>query len=208
MAKKAFSLEAGAPPRVELEWKFSWKDMRVRVDGAELGVIADQKALKAGRDFPLPDGHTLRVQLAQSLASVDLCVTRDGIPLPGSGSDPAERVKQAAQMLYFIAALNVILGVLAGALGVQFLSNIGIGWGNVVEGLLYAGFAFGTSKRSAIALGLGIALFAVDTLFLLASFGNGSPPIGGIVARVFFFIPLVKGMTGMTALKKGVPARA
>jgi hypothetical protein len=209
MSKKALSLEQGAPPRVELEWGLSWKNMRVRFDGAELGVIADQNALKEGRDFDLPDGHRLRVRLVKNFPTVELQVTRDGVPLPGSGSDPAEHIKHATHVLYFIAGLNVLLGVIAGAFPVAILAKLGIGWANVVEGIVYAGLGYGTSKRSAVALGLGMGLFGLDTVFVIAgSFGSSSSPVGGLLMRAVLFVPLVKGLRGMTDLRRRVPARA
>ena len=99
MPKKSFALEAGGPTRVTVEWSGSWKNTRVAVDGQELGVIATQKELEAGRQFPLPTGGVLGVQLGRQFAAVELRVTRDGVSLPGSAADPAERVKQAAYVL-------------------------------------------------------------------------------------------------------------
>jgi hypothetical protein len=195
MPKKTFALDPGGQARVEIEWRGIWKDVHVRLDGQELGVIPTKKELETGRTFPLPAGGVLSVQLSRSLATVELQVARDGVPLPGSSADPAERVKQAAYMLYIIAALNFGLGVIAELAGLEFLRNLGIGWGSAVEGAVYALLGWRTSKGSRIALGLGMGLFAVDTVWLvIASTQPGrSLPTGGLVARFFFFMPLVKG---------------
>src|SRR5262245_34904817 len=121
MPKKAFSLEPGGSPRLEIEWRGIWKETRIRLDGAELGVIPTQKALEDGRDFSLPAGGKLTVRLVKSPFSVELQVLRDGAPVPGSQSDPAYRVNQAAYMLYFIGAFNALLGALAELASIGFL---------------------------------------------------------------------------------------
>jgi hypothetical protein len=82
----------------------------------------------------------------------------------------------------------------------------------VCEGALYALLGWRASKRSLIALGLGIALFAVDTLFaVVTSFQvGGAPPTGPLVARFLFFLVLIKGVKAARELRAGqaLPARA
>ncbi len=203
MPKKSFALEAGGPTRVTIEWSGIWKNTRVAVDGQELGVIATQKELEAGRQFPLPTGGVLGVQLGRQFAAVELRVTRDGVSLPGSAADPAERVKQAAYVLYFIAGFNILLGLATELAGLGFLRGIGLGWASVGEGAIYGALGWRAAKRSQVALILGIALFALDTLMIVAGAVQSahSPPVGGLVARLFFFLPLVKGLQGLRELR-------
>jgi hypothetical protein len=51
----------------------------------------------------------LKFQLAQSFLLPELWVLRNGQPVPGSTSGPAERLSTAARMLFFIGGLNLIL---------------------------------------------------------------------------------------------------
>ena len=46
----------------------------------------------------LPDRSKLEIKLVKNLGGLapELQLQRDGLPLPGSPSDPAERVKQAS----------------------------------------------------------------------------------------------------------------
>ncbi len=204
MPKKEFALEPGGPKRVTLTWKGLWKNIVVALDDRELGVIPNQKALKAGQEFPLGDGTTLKVQLVTGMAA-ELQVTRDGAPLPGSGSDPEERLKAAYSMIFFVAGLNAVLGIVAGVFEVEFLARLGLGIESLVVALLYAGLGFLVMKfRSPIALGFAVGLFALDgiaSVVMMAGAG-GSPPIGGIVARVFLIIPMVRGFAAIKELKK------
>jgi hypothetical protein len=204
MPKKKYSLEPGGAGRVEIEWRGIWKDVRVRLDGHELGVFANKTELEAGREFALPTGGVLGVQLVRRFAAVELRVLRDGVPLPGSATDPRERVKQAAYVLYFIAALNVALGALAELAGVDFLRSIGLGWASVAEGAIYAVLGWRTWKSSSIALGLGIALYALDTLVLLYDSLHATAGVapGGLIARLYFFVPLVNGFQALRELDR------
>jgi hypothetical protein len=118
-------------------------------------------------------GGSLAVQLARSFTAVELRVTRDGVPLPGSSTDPAERVKQASYVLYFIAVVSIGLGVAAELGGVELLRSIGAGWASVGEGAVYGLLGWRTSKRSWIALAIGIVLLALDMVLLLV--GSAQP---------------------------------
>jgi hypothetical protein len=210
MPKKAFALDAGGPPRVEIQWRGIWKDVRVRVDGNELAVIPNKGELERGRDIPLPMGGVLGVKLVSQFAAVELRVTRDGISLPGSASDPAERVRQAAYVLYFIAGLNLVLGLATELGGVEFLRSLGLGWASAAEGLVFGLLGWRTAKRSQIALMLGIALFGVDTILIVVGGvqSAGTFPMGGLVARVLFFMPLIKGLQGFRELKAAAEVAA
>lgn len=205
MPKKTYALERNGPARVEIEWRGKWKDVRVRADGAELGIFANKNELEAGREFSLPSGGVLAVQLVRGFAAVELRVMRDGVSVPGSAGDPAQRVKEAAYMLYFIAALNVVLGGLVELARVEFLGSIGAGWASVVGGAIFALLGWQTSKRSRVALSLGIGLLALDTIWLLVNAIQSvqSPAIGGLVARLFFFTPLANGLRGLRELRSG-----
>src|SRR5690242_1086047 len=101
------------------------------MDGNVVGVVPGQRELKAGSDVRLMDGSTLRVQLVRGLLSQEVRVLRDGIPLPGSASDPAQRLKTAYGILFFLGALNVLLGLVAEVAQVDFLLAIGVGVGSI-----------------------------------------------------------------------------
>lgn len=201
---RKFSLAEGQPPSVEITWRGIWKEITVTLNGQVLGTVPNQKALKEGRDFPLPDGGTLRVQLKIGFASAELQVLRNGHPLPGSGSDPAQRVKVAAGVVWFIAALNIVLGLVVIFLNIELLARLGIGWAAVIEGALYAVLAFFVGRRSALALGLAIALFALDSVVWIAMIvqSHGSSGGGGIVMRIVLFLPMLRGFRALKELKE------
>jgi hypothetical protein len=154
--------------------------------------------------FVLPDNSHVRVQLVAKLGSAELRVTRDGRPLPGSASDPTQRIKLAYGILFFIAGLNIILGLIGLITQSDFLAELGMGLGSVIFGLFFLGAAFFVMRHSKIALILAIVVFALDGLLgvVLTIAAGAAPAVGGLVARIFLFIPLVNGVKAIDRLKR------
>lgn len=135
--------------------------------------------------------------------STELQVLRNGQPLPGSASDLQTKVKNAYTMVYFVAGLNLVLGLVSFLFNVGFLQQIGIGFGSTLFGLVFLALGFFVQRKSTTALILAIVIFALDGIvgiFLAASQGY-NPAAGGIVARFFLLIPMIQGVGAIKALK-------
>jgi hypothetical protein len=207
MPTQKFALERGETPRLELSWSLGWQKFEVRFDGAPIGTIeGGMKSVREGRDFQLPDGTTVTVKLVSQMANTapELQVLRNGKPLPGSASDPEVRLRNAYNLIYVIAVLNVVLGVVAEVGKVSFLQELGLGWYSVAFGLIYAALGYFTSKRSTLALGAAVGLFALDGILSVVanSTAGGTPPIGGILVRIFFLYAMIQGFGAINALKQ------
>jgi len=204
MPKKQFALEKGGPKRVLVSWKGMWKNFSVELDGAPLGTVENQKMLKAGQDFPLGDGTTLRVQLKTGLSG-ELQLTRDGHPLPGSGADPEVRLKTAWGVLFFVAGVNAVLGIAAEAFDVEILLALGLGYTSLAIAVVFGGLGFAVKTyRSQVALIVAIVLFALDGLLVIfaAMEAGGRPGVGGIIMRVLLLMAMIQGVGAIKALKQ------
>jgi hypothetical protein len=203
MPSKTFALEKGGPERLEIEWQGNFRDLEIRLDGALLGGFENAKELKAGKSFGLePEGGLLEVKLGTNGLLPELTLSLNGHPLPGSAADPAQRVEAAANMVLVVAVLNAGLGLLAAAFDIGFLQSIGVGLGSIVVGAIYGVLGYFVKRRSLAALALAVALFVLDGVSLLfVTTPSGTPPIGGLVARVFFLIPMVLGFPALRALR-------
>ena len=207
MPSRSFALETGGPKRLVISWKGLWKNINVTLDGKVLGTIADQKELKAGRGFQLPDNSILQVQLVKKAMASELQVLRDGRPLPGSDSDPAQRLSVAYGMIFFIAGLNIILGLIAVLGEVDFLTNqIGIDWTTIAFGLVFLLLGFLVRAGSIVALGVAVVLFILSGIWsavvMASQMPRATPPVGALVARVFLLIPMIQGFGAIRALKQ------
>ena len=204
MPKQTYAVEPGGPKQLEISWKGMWKDFTVKFNDQVLGTLSGQKELKAGRQFALPDGSTLSVQLVQKFSSAELQVLRNGQPLPGSSSDPESRLKNAYGIVFFVAGLNIVLGLIATLFRVEFLQAIGIGFFSIIFGLVFLVLGFFVKKRSLIALILAIVVFALDGILglVLSVMAGVEPGIGGLFARVILIIPMIQGVPAIRDLRR------
>ena len=204
MPDKAFALDPGGTPRLGVSWRGAYKDLSVSLDGQPAASFADPKELKEAQRIALHDGSTLEIQLASPFLVPELRLTRDGEPVPGSSGDPATRHAAAWQVVAAVAVLNVVVGLLVEATGADFLRGIGAGWPSVFAGLVYGVLAWFVRGRSIMALGIAVALFVLDGIFVLASAAQagGTPPVGGVVARAFFLIPMLRGFAALRELAR------
>ncbi|PYQ21472.1 MAG: hypothetical protein DMF79_08135 [Acidobacteria bacterium] len=204
MPQKKFSLEAGGPQRLEVSWRGGFKDLSISLDGQSVASFEGPKELKDPQRVSLPDGSTLEVQVASVFVIPELRLTRDGEPIPGSASDPATRHAGAWGMVLAVAILNVAIGLLVELFDVTSMRAIGAGWGSLLSGLVYGVLAFFVRRRSQVALGLAVGLFILDGIFVLVAGAQAArnPPVGSLVARVFFLIPMVRGFAAIRELEQ------
>jgi len=199
MPRMKYALEKGRPPRLEVSWKgLGWKDFTIKLDGLEVGKIADKKELMEGREFALDKDTILKVQSVRTLSAYELQVLVNGQPVPGSSSDPNRRLAIAYGMVFFAAGLNVLLGLIAEMIRVDFLLNMGIGLGSILFGVLMGIMGvLVMTRQSSIALGVAVGLLIIDGIMGLIA---GS--FTGIVARIIFLIPMFGGFGAIRELKE------
>jgi len=169
MPKRKYALERGGDKSLEISWKGHWKNTEVRLNGNLIGAIPNQKELRTGQLFQLPDGTALRVQLARTWGSRELRVLRNDKPLPGSSSDPVARLAQSFGIIYFIAGLNIVLGFIASIFQVEFLQTLGFGIISVAIGFIFLVLGFFTQRRSRIALIVALIIYGLDCALALFS---------------------------------------
>jgi hypothetical protein len=200
---KSFPLETGGLPRLGVSWRGGFKDLSVSFDAQPVAEFEDAKELKEGRRVALPDGSTLEVRVASPFLLPELLLTRDGEPVPGSSGDPAVRHAVAWQVIAAVAVLNVVIGLLVKATGADFLRGIGAGWPSVFAGLVYGVLAWLVRGRSIVALGIAIALFALDGVFVLVSAAQaGSNPVSGLIVRLFLLIPMLRWVPALREIDR------
>lgn len=213
MPMQKHPFQPGGPTRIEISWGLAWRDFTVRFDGKAIGTVSGgMAALKKGVTFNLSDGSVLGIKLVTSTMTMgglpDLQVSRNGTLLPGTGADPAIRLRNSYQLIYLIGGLNIVLGIVAEVGKVAFLRELGISWFSIIFGLVIAGLGYLVQQRSKVALGLVIALLIVDAVVgllpLLAT--SQYPPIGGLFARGVFIVMIARGWAAIQELETQTPA--
>ena len=187
-------IESGGKRALHLTWDaLSWKNFEVNVDGKTIATLGDGAAeLRKGREFRLPGGATLKLQIKGNFFVKELHVFIDGEPIPNSPSDPEVKIRRAANALYFIAALDFILGIVAALNNNPALTSLGFGWTTVAIGMVLFSLALLVRKGSLYALFFAIGLYIIDTflVYYMTMLAGLEPEVGIIAARLFLLVSM------------------
>jgi hypothetical protein len=190
-----YTIESGGQRELFLTWDaMTWKNFVISVDRREIARVADgARELRNGREFKLPGGATLKIQVKGNLFFKDLHVFVNNEPIPNSPSDPDVKIRRAANALYFMAAFDFILGLIAAQSNNPALTSLCFGWTTVAIGMLLFSLALLVRKGSLIALFLAIGLYIIDTIlgYYVTTLAGIEPEIGIIVARLFLLASML-----------------
>jgi hypothetical protein len=204
-----FALERGGPKRLEVSWKLTLNHISVSLDGQPAGTVQDLLKKPDGESLTLPDGSVLHLRVRKTLLPM-LLLNRNGLPVPGSPGDPHHQIQNASKLLWFICALNVMIGLASLVSPDSLLASLGGGGWAILDGAGFGVLAFFTGRRSRVAIALAIALYVVESLLVLGDTvaATGRANVGAIIVRVLFLMFLVRGWNGMKELAKGRAAPA
>jgi hypothetical protein len=204
MPSKRFALEKDGPERLDVSWSAGFKDVSLALDGSTLAEFVSADEIRTTRTTPLPDGSRLEVVLDKYGPFPELRISRDGVPLPGSPTDPHFQLAQASMVLFLVAGFNAVVGAVAVLIDNDFLKGNGIGWPSIWAGIVYAVLAVLVKRGSVLALGVAVTLFVLDGLytFVLAANAKLAPPIGSVVMRFFLLMPMIRAFSAIQDLKK------
>ncbi len=204
MPKKQFTLEENGRHTLELTWDSMWRNFTIHYDGAPVDKIeGGGKGMRAGKITTLPDGSELNVKLKQSLLAAELAVLRNGRPLPGTATHPLNRIQQAYTIIFIIAGLNVLLGLVGLVSTAEWVLMISGGWITAVFGLFlfFLGWLV-KAKHSLPALITAIFVYTADGLLGIAAViaAGQMPGVAGLIVRVLFIIGMAQGIKAIREL--------
>jgi hypothetical protein len=166
MPTARYALERGGEKSLVVSFDGrNWKNTEIRLNDELVGSFPDKKALTAGQAFTLPDDSVLSVQFTRRM----LILLRDGVPVPGSASDPFHVLSTSCQIIYFIAGLNVVLGLIAWTFQSVYLRSLSYGAISIAVGLVLLVLGLLAQRRSRVALTGAIGVASLYTAFVLLS---------------------------------------
>ncbi len=203
MPTKQYYLDSNKTEPLTIEWKGIYKDFKVSLKDSEVLHFENKKALENGAEYRIDENRLLTVRLTKKkytgFENLEILVNNE--PVKGSPTDPFEIVKGVCELLFVIAALNVILGLIAELFSIELLLNYGLGFGTVIAGLIYTILGFLIKlKNSLIALVLSIFLLAADAILSFASMASGSAT--GFTFKLIFILLLWRGIRAIREIKK------
>jgi hypothetical protein len=173
MAARCYPLESGGPDRLKITWRVSWlgrwKNICVLLDGHLVGSGISSAELAAGCMVFLPGGSILSIQQLGFGPFAALRVLVDGRELPGSAAESRVGGKvglsffAAADVLFVAGALDILLGLAAELLHVDFFTRAGIGYPSVSFGLLLITLGMFVRRRPLPVLWCAAATLALES---------------------------------------------
>lgn len=211
MPTSTFYLDDTRTEPLTATWGLFFRNFTVSHAGNPLEPTNPEATLAQGRQYRLPDGRILSARHKQNSYPQELELLIDGQPVPGSGTHPNQRMKQAWYVLLILGILNIGLGLVTEFGHIEALAQLGAGWGSLVEGIAYIALGyFGYFRTSALALTIALVLLALDAAFSIFSAvtTNHSPAIGGLFMRAYFCLVVFRGMQAARQLRREAAAAA
>src|SRR5512134_1610684 len=139
-----YPLEKGGPKRLSLIWV--GPTISVLFDDQEVAEVpATTEALRQGHQIGLPDNSILSLQLKKGFLVSQLHITRNGVPVPNTPSDPYRKIRNAAQATFILGGLHILVG-----LGLSTLDSSMILI--AILGIIFIGLGFAVRRQSFWAL--------------------------------------------------------
>jgi hypothetical protein len=152
----------------------------------------------------LPNNRVLTIQLKRKWGiQEELEILVNGNPLPGSTTDPQQRLKQVMQVFYYLIAINAGLGLVALLTGFPLLVNLGLGTESIVTGLIYLGLAYLVKAKLWVgALYAAIGIMVLDSLLIMVFAAEmQTNPVMGFFIKIFLILILLKGIPALKQMR-------
>lgn len=195
MPSKKFKL----PPKDEVmvSWKMRWKQIQVHFNGVLVGEVPGFKALRKGVTFTLSGGSRLQIQWVRDfLFHGGVNARLDEKLCEGSVSHPKTSWNQALAVILFIAAMNVLVGLVAEAFKLDYLLARELGLQNIFYGLFFALLGYHVYRKRRWAMITSIIVYVLDSAYGAYHFRSdmGAFHVTGLLVRILFFYWMVRGL--------------
>jgi hypothetical protein len=200
MPKSVFALGPGHDACVGVEWKWRWRDVRVRFNDREVERVGDKRALRAGRMVLLPTGERLEVRLARTFGVPILRVSKGGTLLQSKTPRQDARALQAAQAMYALSAVYAVGAIAALVLRVDLRGALGQGGiSALLASVVFLGLGEDASDKSKVSLGLAMAVvIAYAVRGFLVERTPHALSVLGCVLTVVAVVPLVRAFVSVS----------
>src|SRR2546421_8533787 len=112
MTKLMYAAKPGGKLEVEVTMRRGWEETAVSFNDTPLGIIDTRQELEDGREFDLPEGGQLTIQLPKGVMPLPR-VALNGQPMHLYSQPPERRLPGAFQAVLVVGIFNVGLGGIA-----------------------------------------------------------------------------------------------
>ncbi|MBD3376174.1 hypothetical protein GF406_14150 [candidate division KSB1 bacterium] len=201
--KIEYPFEKGGPKRLKIQWKGTFQDITVELDGEQIGTFDNREHFLGGQEFTLTDGSMLSVRLPNSGFSLPV-VEKDGQRLSPCGHDPEKILQAVYKFLFMIAAANITIGILTIVNYKAFSDMPSAGWWCLPIGILFGVLGYFVKQRSKTALAIATGFFALNFILTMIFAVDLPKPyyFVMIVLRVGILFVLLMGFGAIKGLRQ------
>jgi hypothetical protein len=116
--------------------------------------------------------------------------------------EPQKSLSTAANAVFFVGAISLFAGLIAGFFDVQFLKSLRLGWSSVLFGALFLALGYYTRRRSATALWIAVGIYTLDAVLFIVQMitMNALSGSGGLVFRIAMIWLMARGIIAIREL--------
>jgi len=185
-----------------IKWEGDWENISVFKNKVKICDIEGKNELMNGKSI-LDDDRSILIQLKGN-KPLDLYASINNIKLKPAPKDPYTKISVAIGVVFFIAGINILLGIINILTNIEILQNLGDPFVLFIYGIIFMILGVIIKiKNSMIALLLAITLFIIDAvLSIIFNIQNGAPPFSGtIFMKAFLAVYMINGINGFKQLK-------
>ena len=155
MPQRLYSLDKEQKQILGVSWKGKYKNLELKLNDKPLGKIENRQELLQGKVFEISHDKKLTVRLIREMhLFTELELLVNGFPVEKSMTHPVKMLNDVFLLIIFIAAVNLIAGVLGLVTDAVVFDELGIGFWNVLYAGIFVilGFMIREMKSSARSL--------------------------------------------------------
>ncbi len=207
MPRRLYSLDKVQKQILDVSWKGKYKNLELKLNNKPLGNIENRQELLQGKEFEISYDKKLSVQLVREMyLFTELELLVNGFPVEKSMTHPVKKLNDIFLLIMFIAAINLISGLLGLITHAVVLEELGIGYWNIIYAGIFIILGIMIREMKSMFAMISIILFMVlDILFLLllmTDLSNAVHPTGPLLIKVFLTIWLFRGVRAIKEYRK------
>jgi len=207
MPRKLYSLDQEGKQMLAVSWKGNFKNLELKLNNKPLGKAQGKQELVRGKEFEISHDKILSVKLVKEMylfTRLELLV--NGFPVESSMTHPVRKLNDVFLLIMFIAAINLIFGLLGLMVDNDLFRILGAGFWNII----YAGIftilgIIMKENKSMFAMISIVGLMMLDIMFsffYIMEIPGHVNPAGNILVKVFLMLYLLRGVTAIKDFRK------
>jgi hypothetical protein len=207
MPDKLYSLDKEGRQILNVSWRRNFNNLELKLNDKTPGRFESRQELLKGKEFEISHDKVLSVKLVKEMyLFAELEILVNGFPVEHSMTHPVKKLNDVFMIIMFIAAINMIFGILGLITDIGFFKRLGAGlWNIIFAGIFILLGLMIKEKKSMFAM---ISLIVLMVLDIISSFlffmevAQPVNPLGPVLIKTFLTICLLRGVKAIKEFKK------